>query len=109
MTVCDDILLGMKKSPTIRERFVKEHNLLLKVAAGQIAAIPFIGNFLGYPENSGYIATGWIIVFSLVLFFFLLLGKFLGKNILVPFVGTVMLFTLLGSPILLGYVLLKIT
>ena len=95
----------MKIFRAIRERFVKEHDLLLKVAVGQIAAIPFIGNFLGYPENSGYIATGWIIVFSLVLFSFLLLGKFFAKDILVPFIGIVMLLTLAGSIALLSYVL----
>ena len=100
----------MKIFRVIQERFVKEHNLLLKVAAGQIAATPFIANFLRYTEDdSGYIATVLIIIFSLVLFFFLLLGKFFGKNTLVPFSGIVMLLALFGSPILLAYALYTVT
>ena len=88
-----------------QEAFVKEHDLLLKVAAGQLAAIPFIANFLNYNEvGVNYLAVLWMIILALVLFILLLLGKFFWKDILVPLAGVSMLVTLVGITILLSYV-----
>ena len=88
-----------------QEAFVKEHDLLLKVAAGQLAAIPFIANFLNYTEvGVNYLAVLWMIIFALVLFTFLLLGKFFWKDIFVPLAGVSMLVALVVITGILGYV-----
>ena len=108
-STCDDILLDMKIFKLIQERFVKEHDLLLKVAAGQIAATPFIAYFLRHAESdSGHIATILIITLSLIFFFLLLLGKFFEKSTksgLVAGVGISMLLTLFVSIALLIHML----